>query len=605
MSVRIGKKTQENKKIIIGELRRTQVITTFGPGAIIDMPDVSAIMAGTDFWKKEKYRSLYDINLCRLLGVSHFKEPYVKPSDDYASEKITADTPAFRFPNTYFCPKCGKIDFYKNFKGKKSKSCYNCGSKAVPSRFVVACINGHLEDFPYNWWVHRGYIENAVKHKLKIKFSSESGGLEGIVIECETCGAKRSMKGALSREALKGHKCQGHRPWLGKTNDKNDPIECNAVQRALQRGASNTYFPLTSSALTIPPWSRRLYQDVNKYRSEIDKWSATVDPKIAIEKIMSKEINERLYTLEEILKAYENGIEVTRKAYTKQNLLEDEYTAFLHGNDDAEDDLQFRVSKTSVDTYFDGLIDDILAVKRLREIIALRGFRRIKPEGPDAELAAEEQKDFEGYNLEDCVSLSQERLDWLPAVELLGEGIFIRLNEKRLRCWEKENDSYYKDMKTRLSKSIIKCDNFSPRYVLLHTLAHLLIRQLTMECGYSGASIKERIYSTYPDSDVTMAGILLYTAAADSDGSLGGLVRNAYPEHITGIFKRMLQEASWCSSDPICMDSKGQGYDSLNYAACHACALLPETSCEMRNCLLDRTAVVSMIGEKRKGYFNK
>lgn len=133
-------------------------------------------------------------------------------------------------------------------------------------------------------------------------------------------------------------------------------------------------------------------------------------------------------------------------------------------------------------------------------------------------------------------------------------------------------------MKNRLEESNVECENFSPRYVLLHTLAHLLIRQLSVECGYSGASIKERIYSTYPDSDHKMAGILLYTSSSDSDGSLGGLVRNGLPDTFEMIFRNMLQEASWCSSDPICIESKAQGYDSLNYAACHACTLLPETS---------------------------
>ena len=113
-------------------------------------------------------------------------------------------------------------------------------------------------------------------------------------------------------------------------------------------------------------------------------------------------------------------------------------------------------------------------------------------------------------------------------------------------------------MKGRLEESNLECENFSPRYVLLHTLSHLLIRQLSVECGYSGASIKERIYSTYPDSTHSMAGILLYTSSSDSDGSLGGLVRNALPEQFELVFRNMLQEASWCSSDPICIESKAQ-----------------------------------------------
>ena len=158
-------------------------------------------------------------------------------------------------------------------------------------------------------------------------------------------------------------------------------------------------------------------------------------------------------------------------------------------------------------------------------------------------------------------------------------------------------------MKKRLDNSNVGCENFSPRYVLLHTLAHLLIRQLSIECGYSGASIKERIYSTYPESATAMSGILLYTSSSDSDGSLGGLVRKGLPEPFEMICRNMLQEASWCSSDPICIESKAQGFDSLNYAACHACTLLPETSCEMRNCLLDRAAVTGTLEDRNIGFF--
>ena len=204
---------------------------------------------------------------------------------------------------------------------------------------------------------------------------------------------------------------------------------------------------------------------------------------------------------------------------------------------------------------------------------------------------------------EDSVPLSNNRLDWYPGIELLGEGIFIRLNEDALEKWEKNNIEYYIPMHQRLENSNVECINFSPRYVLLHTLSHLLIRQLALECGYSGASIKERIYCTYPESEIKMAGILLYTSSSDSDGSLGGLVRKGLPATFETIFRNMLQEASWCSSDPVCIESHAQGYDSLNYAACHACTLLPETSCEMRNCLLDRGAVVGSIHDRNRGYF--
>jgi len=264
------------------------------------------------------------------------------------------------------------------------------------------------------------------------------------------------------------------------------------------------------------------------------------------------------------------------------------------------DDDQFRIESTAVAKSLRPYLEDVILVRRLREILALRGFRRILPEPPEAgdQLSA-------GYSLEnDCVRLSKSTdIRWLPAIELLGEGIFIRLREDRLSEWERENAHRYDNMRRRLENSIVRCDWFSPRYVLLHTLSHLLIRQLSVECGYSGASIKERIYSSIPGSEVNMAGILIYTSSSDSDGSLGGLVRNGLPDAFENIFLNMLQNASWCSSDPVCIQSEAQGLESLNYAACHACALLPETSCEMRNCLLDRCAVTGSFENRDRGYF--
>ena len=244
------------------------------------------------------------------------------------------------------------------------------------------------------------------------------------------------------------------------------------------------------------------------------------------------------------------------------------------GDYDDPEDVQFRIARATVPEFLEDYIEDIVLAKRLREVLALRGFRRITPEQPNAD-----DDRFKGYHLSgDCVPLSDVELNWLPAIEMLGEGLFIKIREDALEEWEDAFENEYQPMRTRLEHSNVGCENFSARYVLLHTLSHLLIRQLSLECGYSGASIKERIYSTYPESDVKMAGILLYTSSSDSDGSLGGLVRKGLPESFEMIFRNMLQEASWCSSDPICIESHAQGYDSLNYAACHACSLLPETS---------------------------
>ena len=604
-----------NKKIkTVGQLRRTQLITTFGSGAIVDMPDYSVVIAATNYWNP-KSPVLHEPNLQKLLKVPAFKEPYVDLFKE--DDRTSPDIPAFRFPIMHFCPDCGRLMPYWGFGSDDGKTCKKCGKNIVPSRFIAACINGHMEDFPYNWWVHSGDFsecpQDGKNDNLKITFSDETGGLEGIIITCTKCNTSRSMAGCMKKEGLLGYHCRGSRPWIGIKKDHYDPVACNAIPRGLQRGASNVYFGQTESALTIPPRSSRLQLEIEAKWEQIKSvWDANKNtaPEIAnptlltvIGAVFYDIIQFNQYTaegiLEEIRKTHGNDGE--DEDYSLQRLYEDEYQVFCMRNYEDPDDVQFRIESTDVPDILKGYIEDIILVKRLREVLALKGFRRISPDSPNPD-----DDKFKGYNREtDCVPLSDTDQGWLPAIEMLGEGLFIKLDEDKLNEWENRYSDYYEEMGARMQRSTMKCEKYSPRYVLLHTLSHLLIRQLTIECGYSGAAIKERIYSTYPDSECKMAGILLYTSSSDSDGSLGGLVRNGLPENFERVFRSMLQEASWCSSDPICIKSKAQGFDSLNYAACHACTLLPETSCEMRNCLLDRNSIVGSIWNREMGYFSE
>lgn len=599
---------QAKTQKVVGKLRKTQLVTTFGSGAIVDMPDFSVILAGTNYWK-DNSPSLHEPNLEKLLKVSHFKEPYVADSQ---SDEMTPDVPAFRFPYYHFCPdpNCGRLMPFWGFGDLSDRSCAKGHPKRniVPSRFIAACTNGHLEDFPYEWWVHYGNFSGCPAENrqgaLRISFSDETGGLDSIVIKCTACGKTRTMQGSMNKDALNGYSCHGRRPWLGSKKEYNDPVACRAPMRALQRGASNVYFSITASALTIPPWSSKVQQEISMNWERIEPVLASNPSDEVIKAVVSAVfqplLNMGICSVDELIfeikKRFGGG---EGSEYTKQNLLEDEYRVFCMGDYDKPDDVQFRIARAEVPELLEGFIDDIVLAKRLREVMALRGFRRISPEQPSPD-----DDRFRGTNLADgYVPLSDVPLNWLPAIEMLGEGLFIKLNEEALSEWEEVYKEHYYPMHERLEKSNVGCDNFSARYVLLHTLSHLLIRQLSLECGYSGASIKERIYSTYPESNVQMAGILLYTSSSDSDGSLGGLVRKGLPESFEMIFRNMLQEASWCSSDPICIDSHAQGYDSLNFAACHACTLLPETSCEMRNCLLDRAAVVGSLKDRERGFF--
>ena len=204
---------------------------------------------------------------------------------------------------------------------------------------------------------------------------------------------------------------------------------------------------------------------------------------------------------------------------------------------------------------------------------------------------------------------------WLPAAVVFGEGIFIRFAESPLREWEEwvEESGYLRDLRTRALESFASSNRdpveVSPRLVMLHTLSHLLIRRLSFECGYSSSSLKERLYVNFNQADPSenMAGILIYTASGDCEGSLGGLVRLGEPQELEKLLRDSVKDASWCSSDPVCTEigtNGGQGTDGLNVAACHCCALLPETSCEQFNRFLDRSLVAGRPDNRKIGFFS-
>jgi hypothetical protein len=244
----------------------------------------------------------------------------------------------------------------------------------------------------------------------------------------------------------------------------------------------------------------------------------------------------------------------------------------------------------------------LMLIHKLRETRALAGFTRVVAETDD--------------NLDRLKALiwktppSNENA-WLPAYLVFGEGIFLELDEERLQQWESnaavieritslaERDQRLRSIKGLPSRLVL------PRYVLLHTLAHLLMNRLTFECGYSSASLRERLFaSANPVSP--MAGVLIYTAAGDTEGTMGGLVRMGKSGYLEPVIQRALEAAAWCSADPVCMEmgsSGGQGPDSCNLAACHNCALVPETACERFNRYLDRAMVIGTISEPSTGYF--
>ncbi|MHB8184372.1 MAG: DrmB family protein [Candidatus Desulforudaceae bacterium] len=571
-----------------GKLRRSQLITTFGCGAIASLPRESVVMAGTDYWKQDDCRLSEEI-LQSYLGVRYFVTPPGPEADEPGT--ATPGIPAFRFPTWMYCPKCKRLASVRAFNFWRHPYCTKCRKRLVPSRFVVACEQGHLDNFPYEWWVHRGQeCKGERAPELEISFSSKRSGLEGIVIKCKSCDAWRSMAGSIRREGLEGFPCSGARSWL---NDV-DPSPCNEKVLTILRGATNLYFSVNVSALSIPPWSRKIQYELGKkwrnlepflndrptFLAVVEGWRMTDDCGCTAEELWDQA-------------KYKDEQRVTSGPKTWHEILEGEYRAFLQGSKDQ--DGEFITRNVPVPPLLANYVDRAVLAVRLREIMALLGFKRINPEY--------DTDDPGTYN-----PVSRELKEWLPAIELKGEGIFLGFSEDTLKEWEQRLTVKMRYSSPRFNDHYLarKGSGFSARYVLLHTLAHLLIRQIILDCGYASASLKERIYCTFADSEryLDMAGILIYTAATDAEGSLGGLVREGYPERLENTFRRMLEAASWCSEDPLCILSSGQGLDALNFAACHACTLLPETSCEKRNCFLDRAAIVGTLEDRSLGFFS-
>ena len=208
-------------------------------------------------------------------------------------------------------------------------------------------------------------------------------------------------------------------------------------------------------------------------------------------------------------------------------------------------------------------------------------------------------------------------IEWLPAVETKGEGLFFKLDENALQNWEKRPkvierfnviiNSYADnlDAQNRSEKTSVLKRFSSPRYLLLHTFAHLLIREIAHHAGYHEASLKERIYST--SGRKVRNGIMIYTSSSSSEGSLGGLVRLGDIKVFEEIMENTVKKSQSCSRDPICREtnpvlSKDEGISSgmqLSGSSCYSCTLLPETSCQNFNNLLDRW----MLQDPNDGFF--
>ena len=636
------------------DFRRSQGIVPYGVGAIIDFPEESLMAAGLDAWTIEispdsanSLKSATGISEPRLqarlsyeLGreISGLYMPPEAPERHsqqvyrFSGPVVKAESPFVRFPNWHFCPRCRALQFVPwnspSHVGNEDLRCKNgtfrrqaksytksCSElplkrrpKLVPVRFVIACSKGHLSDFPWSQWAHDGGDGCGEGPGILYLVSTGGAGLEGIKVECSKCGAYKSLRGAFNPEVFKqitGMACPGHRPWLGPNGSE---LNCQESVQVVQRGASNVYFPHVVSSILIPPYSEKLHQVLdnhsiwNEIREILDGIRVNGEPVFTASMFSSR--------------AIKNGIEPDVFASAiKQKYLDPEkwsgtvdrsesafrfteHQAFLGQRPSPSERDEFDIRKTDITSYdyaVRGYFSEIVLIPRLKETRALIGFSRVTP--------------YDG-NQDRLASLSKRKLSWLPAVSSSGEGIYLELDQEKLQDWEStqpEISARVALINRNLQKVCMEKNTpfnpYSSRFLLTHTLSHLIIRQLSFDCGYDSSSLKERLYVS-DDTEQKMCGILIYTASGDSEGSLGGLVRQGETGKLEATIIAAVRNAAFCASDPLCLESEGQGYYGMNLAACHACSLLPETACELGNRVLDRALIIGSETNPTGGFFS-
>ncbi|MEX2650008.1 MAG: DUF1998 domain-containing protein [Alphaproteobacteria bacterium] len=587
-----------------GQIRRGQVITTYGPGALIDLPRHSAIVGGLDTWPKVgDLEEIVEPRLARKLRImTGVPAPrlFAPPPDSNDPREPARGIGAWRFPEWFVVQEAGNTEERERSrrlvhrKALDEKGRFD-GRQVVATRFVRACPRGHVDDVEWHRFVH-GHEDNC-RRQLWLDERGTSGDLADLVVRCE-CGKSRGLHEATLLEMYPLGTCSGARPWLGRNANE----DCKLPSRLLIRTASNAYFPQVVSVLSLPDRGTavetavaELWDDLQIVESASDLAFLKKKPRIA-ETLAPFADAEVLEAIRETKtgKAGEKPV--------KQVELEALLAAPEGFGDDVPVDPDFHARRFPERVWrrsrrFDG-IEAVIQLHRLREVLVLTGFTRFEAIMPD--IHGEYETDVERAD----IALDPQ---WFPAVENRGEGVFVQLRAGAVRSWldrpgvlRRLYDLATGHQRWAKDRKIERPFPGGP-YVLLHTLSHLLIQSLAMRCGYPASSIRERIYV---DGEAERFGILLYTGSPDADGTLGGLVQEA--RHLEDHLAQALRMSALCSNDPICAQhAPGTSMEGrwLHGAACHGCALVAETSCEMRNDYLDRALVVPVLGVADAAFF--
>lgn len=590
----------------VGGVRPSQLTYSYGVGAVMDLPNFSVIVAGLDDWKTDNASVIAEDRLVdavralvgptvRVLRAA----PWIAETRSVFDDWARVGVPVLPFPRWMRCTACDRLasidatfviktnPFRPDHVVYRHAQCPKRGNKparAVPARFVTACPNGHIDEFPWIEFTHQktGVCDAPI---LTVKDFGSGGRSTDVAISC-ACGAKNSMVAAFGRGAdAVMPKCRGRHAHLRRFD-----AGCTHGLRAMLLGSSNGWFPVTRAALSIPRGLPPIDEAVAEVWHVLDAPAAPVTSLETLKTliVLVAELQRvRAYDPVDVMTAIETRRAGLNAPPGPVDLLLPEWEA-LSRPDLVEPSRDFKVGRVGSLTRAPGIVS-VAPVERLRQVVALCGFTRI--DAPEPSMSGDQP-------VTAIAPLWRTPQDWVPANEVRGEGIFIRLDDERLAAWEEENDEA-KEFVTEFNDAVAtwrKHRNLDPssgwpgpRYLLLHSLSHALLNVFALECGYPAASIRERIYSRVGNE--SMAGILLYTAAPDSDGTLGGLVALAKPDTFERLLFDALGRAHMCASDPMCSAHVPDARHGLHGAACHACLFVPETSCEGGNRFLDRSTL--------------
>lgn len=573
------------------EIRAGTITGPAGVGAVIDVGAESFVVPGIGQWSQKGLRLMHlprlSSRLHKVLKGPSLEKPFLQVK---------------RFPRSMFCDTCRRITSWRTEMEQEDRepACPHggCKGKLVPMRFVMACEDGHLDDVYWGRWAHSNSpVPGSCRSNDRLRFTVDeragTGGLASLVVSCEVCKNGRSLEDLVSKETARHAlgKCTGRHPWV-----YGNPDQCERHPEVLQRGATNLHYPVSVSALDIPAevvedpiesyteqvTSHKTYERLKQIRADtqgaVDKFLELVADMIASDVGCSKEVVLAIAAAETPGES-QKETQDTPQPVEQADLLREEWktmtTALAVGGIMAPN---FRAVAeplgSNAPEWAKRLITGVLLVQRLREVRAYLGFQRVRP-------------DTTGTVVSPDVGGSE---NWVPATEVFGEGFLLSFDFDQLDAWARalpadERAALQRLEAKRVSEKFWFLPTVDPAFVAMHALSHLLLRRITFECGYSSSSLRERLYF---DAVQRYAGIMIYTADGDSEGSLGGLVRQGRSDRLPQTLFEAVEQGRWCSADPVCSETAGQGLGGFNRASCHACQLVAETSCGHLNTLLDR-----------------